>query len=101
MCPTKSSYPLPYAMSSMALLNLAIVSACRVQAFKNTEAYIGEMARFFSYSATGSDYLTRLWIPFLLHQMQRNWRMLVIQGTGGSSALTPTLFSWSLSQLYM
>ena len=32
-------------------LNLAIVSACNVQAFKNTEAYIGEMARFFSYSA--------------------------------------------------
>ena len=32
-------------------LNLAIISACSVQAFKNTEAYIGEMARFFSYSA--------------------------------------------------
>ena len=32
-------------------LNLAIVSACSIQAFKNTEAYIGEMARFFSYSA--------------------------------------------------
>ena len=32
-------------------LNLAIVSACSVQAFKNTEAYIGEMAWFFSYSA--------------------------------------------------
>ena len=32
-------------------LNLAIVSACSVQAYKNTEACIGEMARFFSYSA--------------------------------------------------
>ena len=32
-------------------LNLAVVSACRIQAFKNTEAYIGERARFFSYSA--------------------------------------------------
>ena len=32
-------------------LNLAIVSAGSVQAFKNTEAYIGEMAQFFSYSA--------------------------------------------------
>ena len=32
-------------------LNLAIVSASSVQAFNNTEAYIGEMAQFFSYSA--------------------------------------------------
>ena len=32
-------------------LNLAIVSACSIQAFKNTEAYIGEIARFFNNSA--------------------------------------------------
>ena len=32
-------------------LNLAVVSACKVQAFKNAESYVGEIARFFSYSA--------------------------------------------------
>ena len=31
-------------------LNLSIVSACKIMAFKNTESYIGEMARFFQYS---------------------------------------------------
>lgn len=52
-------------------LNLAIVSACSIQAFKNTEAYIGEMARLAT-RPRGSDYSTRLWIPLFLHQMQRN-----------------------------
>lgn len=32
-------------------LNLAIVSACKIQAFRNTESCIGEIARFFHYSA--------------------------------------------------
>ena len=32
-------------------LNLAIVSACKITAFKNTESYSGEMARFFKFSA--------------------------------------------------
>lgn len=32
-------------------LNLAIVSACNISAFKNVESYIGEIARFFNYSA--------------------------------------------------
>ena len=32
-------------------LNLSIVSACQISAFKNTELYIGEMARFFNFSA--------------------------------------------------
>ncbi len=31
-------------------LNLAVVSACSIQAFKNAESYIGEIARFFRYS---------------------------------------------------
>ena len=31
-------------------LNLAVVSSCSIQAFKNTESCIGEIARFFSYS---------------------------------------------------
>ena len=31
-------------------LNLSVVSACSIQAFKNVESYIGEIARFFSYS---------------------------------------------------
>ena len=32
-------------------LNLAIVSACKIPAFKNAESYIGEIARFFNFSA--------------------------------------------------
>lgn len=32
-------------------LNLAVVSACHIPAFKNTESYIGEIAKFFSFSA--------------------------------------------------
>ena len=32
-------------------LNLAIVSACNIQIFKSTEACIGEISRFFKYSA--------------------------------------------------
>ena len=32
-------------------LNLAVVSACSIQALKNAESYIGEIARFFNYSA--------------------------------------------------
>ena len=32
-------------------LNLAIVSACNIQPFKSTEACIGEISRFFKYSA--------------------------------------------------
>ncbi len=31
-------------------LNLSIVSACGIQAFKNAESYVGEIARFFGYS---------------------------------------------------
>ena len=34
-----------------ALLTLAIVSACQISAFKNTESYIGEIARIFKFSA--------------------------------------------------
>ena len=32
-------------------LNLSVVSACSIQAFKNAESYVGEIARFFSFSA--------------------------------------------------
>ena len=31
-------------------LNLSVVSACSIQAFKIAESYVGEIARFFSYS---------------------------------------------------
>ncbi len=31
-------------------LNLAVLSACKILAFRNTESYIGEMARFFRFS---------------------------------------------------
>ena len=36
-------------------LNLAIVSACKIQDFKNTETYLGEMARFFKFSPKGQQ----------------------------------------------
>ena len=32
-------------------LNLAVVSACKIQAFKNAEFYVGEIARRFNVSA--------------------------------------------------
>jgi len=31
-------------------LNLAIVAACKIQVFRDTESYIGEIAKFFKYS---------------------------------------------------
>ena len=31
-------------------LNLAVVSACKIPALRNAESYIGEIARFFSFS---------------------------------------------------
>ena len=32
-------------------LNLSVISACTIQTFKNAESYVGEIARFFSFSA--------------------------------------------------
>ena len=32
-------------------LNLAVMSACKIQAFKNVESYIGEISRFFTFAA--------------------------------------------------
>ncbi len=40
-------------------LNLAVVSVCEIQAFKNTESYIGEIARFFHFSAKRQRLLDR------------------------------------------
>ncbi len=40
-------------------LNLAVVTACKIQAIKNAESYIGEMARFFQYSAKRQRLLDR------------------------------------------
>ena len=40
-----------YSHCAAHQLNLAVVSACKIQAFKNTESYIGKMARFFKFSA--------------------------------------------------
>ena len=39
-----------YVHCSSHKLNLAIVSACKISAFKNNELYIGEISRFFAYS---------------------------------------------------
>ena len=40
-------------------LNLAVVAACEIQAFKNAAAYVGEIARFFNYSAKRQRLLDR------------------------------------------
>ena len=40
-----------YVHCSAHRLNLAIVSACKILSFKNTESYLGEIARFFNSSA--------------------------------------------------
>ena len=40
-----------YTHCAAHILNLAIVSACNIQAFKSTEACIEEISRFFKYSA--------------------------------------------------
>ena len=41
-------------------LNLAVVAACKIQAFKNVEAYIGEIARFFAFSAKRQRFFDRV-----------------------------------------
>ena len=41
-------------------LNLAIVAACKIQAFKNAESYIGEIARFFKFSAKLQSLLNKV-----------------------------------------
>ena len=40
-------------------LNLAVVSACSIQEFKNAESYVGEIARFFNYLAKCQRLLDR------------------------------------------
>ena len=40
-------------------LNLSVVSACSIRAFKNAESYVGEISRFFSYSAKRQRLLDR------------------------------------------
>ena len=40
-------------------LNLAVVSACKIQSFKNAESYVGEIARFFNFSAKRQRALDR------------------------------------------
>lgn len=40
-------------------LNLSVVSACSIQAFKNVESYVGEIARFFKSSAKRQRLLDR------------------------------------------
>ena len=43
-----------YFHCSAHRVNLAVVSACKIPAFKNAEAYLGEIARFFGSSAKRS-----------------------------------------------
>ena len=48
-----------YSHCAAHQLNLAVVSACKIQAFQNTESCIGEMARFFKFSAKQQHLLDR------------------------------------------
>ena len=48
-----------YYHCSAHRLNLAVVSACSTQEFKNVEAYVGEIARLFNYSAKRQQLLDR------------------------------------------
>ena len=49
-----------YGRCAAHQLNLAIVSACKIQAFSSTESSIGEMARFFKCSAKRQRFLDRV-----------------------------------------
>ena len=40
-------------------LNLAVVSACKIQSFRDTESYLGEIARFFKFSPKRQRLLDR------------------------------------------
>ena len=52
MALVKEEAPLAiYVHCTTHQLNLAVVSACKIQAFQNTESCIGEIARFFHFSA--------------------------------------------------
>ena len=66
-------------------LNLAVVSACKIQAFKNVEAYIGEISRFFQ-SAKGCL------IESLITDMDQKI-LKMHAGHDGLSALTHTQYS--------
>ena len=48
-----------YSHCAAHQLNLAVVSACKIQAFKNTESTIGEMARFSKFSAKRQRFLEK------------------------------------------
>ena len=48
-----------YSHCAAHQLNLAVVSACKIQAFQNTESCIGEMTRFFKFSAKRQRLLDR------------------------------------------
>ena len=53
-------------------LNLAIVSACNIQAFKNVESYIGEIASFSVIQIKGSVYWTNAWRKLFLKTKLRS-----------------------------
>ena len=36
-------------------LNLVVVASCSIQVFKNVESYVGEIARFFNFSAKDKE----------------------------------------------
>ena len=55
---------------------LAVVSACKIQAFRNVELYIGEIARFFAFSAKQQ----RLFDRPSKGKKLNSWRMPVEQG---------------------
>ena len=66
-------------------LNLAVVSACKIQSFKNAESYVGEIARFLIIQQRDNE----PWIKPLNsappEQKPGSWKMLV--GHGGFTEL--------------
>lgn len=49
-CSAIIQHQAPMAVYFHCAAHLAVMSACKIQAFKNVEAYIGEIARFFAFS---------------------------------------------------
>ena len=69
-------------------LNLSVLSACKIVAFRNTEYFIGEIARFFHFFLQkGNVSLIKLLMQYAPQLMQRNLKTLAKHG--GFSTLIP------------
>ena len=88
-----------YAHSAAHGLNLAVVSACKIQEFQNTELCMGEIATFFILSAKRQRFLEKAVDATFPKFQAKNWKMRA--ETVGFSALIHVLLwsSWSSSLL--